>query len=135
KRNEKPGLEVFVRLADDGKGFELIGPAEKLRPLAFPGEASAYDLATLDQQENGARLYMSLVFEPVGGADGSGAPKPARALHIVEVSPAAARATEIGTIPLGDDRGAFAWVAGGDNVAFMRKTMGEGGREIVIYQR
>jgi hypothetical protein len=135
KRNEKPGLEVFVRLADDGKSFELIGPGEKLRPLAFPGEASAYDLGTLDQRGNGARLYMSLVLEPVGGEDGAGAPRPARALHVFEVSPAAARATEIGAIPLGDDRGAFAWVAGGDKVAFMRKTMGEGGREIIIYQR
>jgi hypothetical protein len=80
---------------------------------------------------------MSLVFEPVGGGegDGAGAAKPARALHIFEVNAATARASELGEIPLGDDKVPVVWVAGGDKVAFMRKTMGGGGSEIAIYAR
>ena len=133
KRNEKPGLEVFVRLDDANTGLELVGPAEKLRPLAFPAKLDTYDVGSLAEQHNGARLYLGLVTAP-GGADPE-ARKRVRALHVFDVDPATARATAIGEIPLGEDRGAFAWVAGGDKVAFMRKTRGDGGNEIVIYGR
>jgi len=139
KRNEKPGADAFVRQTDDGNAYELVGPGEKLRPLGFPGKPSTYDMPSLEQQQNGGRLYMSLVFEPVGGGEGdgagAGAAKPARALHIFEVNAATARASELGEIPLGDDKVPFVWVAGGDKVAFMRKTMGGGANEIVIYGR
>jgi hypothetical protein len=126
---------VFVRLDEDGAGLHLVGPGEKVRPLAFPGKLAAYDPASLDQQQNGARLYVGLVLDPIAaGADEAGH-KPARALHVFEVAVGTARATELGEIALPDGHQAWAWSAGGDRVAFLTKTMGSGGREIVVYGR
>ena len=36
KRAERPGLDAFVRVTDDGGGLEVVGPGEKVRPLALP---------------------------------------------------------------------------------------------------
>jgi hypothetical protein len=135
KRAEQPGQEVFVRLGEREGTLELVGPGEKTRALAFPGTFAAYDAPSLAQQPNGGRLYFSLVLDPLPAPGDTAPHKAAKALHVFEVNVAAARAQEIGEIPLGDDARPFAWVAGGDKVAFMRKTMGAGGSEIVVYQR
>jgi hypothetical protein len=134
KRNERPGWETFVRLDDQATGLELVGPGEKLRPLALPAKLARYDAASLQQQQNGARLYLALVLDPLAAVSDPAERKPARALHIFEVNAASARATLVGEIPLGDDQRPYAWSAGGDKVAFMRTTHG-GAPEILIYAR
>jgi hypothetical protein len=134
KRAERPGPELFVRMDEDGAGMHLVGPGEKLRPLAFPGRLASYDPQSLDQQQNGARLYFAMVLDPLSAPAVEGKPRPARALHVFEANAGTARASEIGEIPLPDGAQAWAWSPGGDKVAFMLKT-GAGAREIVVYAR
>jgi hypothetical protein len=136
KRAEHPGPELFVRLDEDGAGMHLVGPGEKLRPLAFPGRLASYDPQSLDQQQNGERLYFAMVLDPLSAPAVEGKPRPPRALHVFEVDAGRARASEIGEIPLPESGQGWAWSAGGDKVAFMRKTTGAGARgEIVVYAR
>jgi hypothetical protein len=135
KRAERPGPELFVRLDEDGAGLHLVGPGEKLRPLAFPGRLASFDPQSLDQQQNGERLYFAMVLDPLSAPAVEGKPRPPRALHVFEVNAAAARASEIGEIPLADGGQTWAWSAGGDKVAFMLKSSGAGAREIVVYAR
>jgi hypothetical protein len=91
KRAEKPGLETFVRLDDDGGGLELVGPGEKLRPLALPAKFSLYESGSLQQQAAGGRLFFSLTVDPLNPDQVAAQKKGARVLHLFEAAIGTAR--------------------------------------------
>jgi hypothetical protein len=134
KRAEKPGLETFLRLDDDGAGLELVGPGEKLRPLALPTKFSLYEAASLQQQAAGAHLFFSLTIDPLNPEQVAAQKKGARVLHLFEAAVGSAKATRLGQVPLGETQ-AYSWAAGGNKLAVLKRTQASGGNEILIFAR
>jgi hypothetical protein len=134
KRAEKPGLETFVRQGDDATGLELVGPGEKVRPLALPAELSLYETASLQQQALGGRLFFSLTVDPLNPAQVAARKKGERALHLFEVGVGAAKATRFGQIALGETQ-AYSWAAAGTKVAVLKRTQASGGNELLVFSR
>jgi hypothetical protein len=134
KRAEKPGLETFVRLDDDAAGLELVGPGEKVRPLALPAALSLYETASLQQQASGGRLFISLTVDPLNPAQVAAQKKGERVLHLYEVNVGAAKATRFGQIALGETQ-AYSWAAAGTKVAVLKRTQASGGNELLFFSR
>lgn len=134
KRSEKPGVETFLRLDDDGQSFELVGPAEKLRPLELPTKFSLYEAGSLQQQMAGGKLVFSLTVDPLNEDQVKAQKKGERTLHLFVADLGSARATLLGEIPLGETQ-QYAWSAGGNKIAVLKKTLANGGVEISIFQR
>jgi hypothetical protein len=134
KRAEKPGLETFLRPDDGGDGLELVGPGEKLRPLALPTKFSLYEGPSLQQQISGGRLYFSLTVDPLNPDQVAAQKKGARLLHLFEVNTGAAKATLLGQVPLGETQ-AYSWAAGAGKVAVLKRTQASGGNEILIFAK
>ena len=135
KRGEKPGLEAFVRVDDDGAGLELVGPGEKLRPLALPTKFSLYEAASLQQQPAAGQLFFSLTVDPLNPDQVAAQKKGTRALHLFEAGLGPARATLLGHIPLDDDTQSYSWAAGGNKVAVLKRVRSSGRNGIVIFAR
>ena len=135
KRGEKPGLEAFVRVDDDTAGLELVGPGEKLRPLALPTKFSIYEAASLQQQPSAGQLFFSLTVDPLNPDQVAAQKKGARVLHLFEAGLGSAKATLLGQVPLDDDSQSYRWAAGGNKLAILKRTRASGRNEIVVYAR
>ena len=134
KRAEKPGLETFVRVDDDGAGLELVGPGEKVRPLTLPTKFSLYEARSLQQQPSAGQLYFSLTVDPLNPDQVAAHHKGARVLHLFEVGLGSAAATALGEVPL-DDADNYAWAAAGNKLAVLKRTGQSGRNQIVIFAR
>lgn len=137
KRAEKPGLEAFVRANDDATGLELVGPGEKQRPLALPSKWALYEAGSLQQQAStiGAdKLFFSLTVDPLNPDQVAAQKKGARVLHLYEAGVGTAKATLLGGVPLGETQ-SYAWTAGGNKLAVIKRTQASGGNEILIFSR
>jgi hypothetical protein len=134
KRAEKPGLETFVRVDDDGAGLELVGPGEKVRPLALPTKFSLYEARSLQQQPSASQLYFSLTVDPLNPDQVAAHHKGAHVLHLFEAGLGSARATLLGEVPL-EDADAYSWAAGGNKLAVLKRTGQSGRNQIVIFAR
>lgn len=134
KRAEKPGLETFVRVDDDSAGLELVGPGERIRPLALPTKFSLYEAASLMQPPSVDQFFFSLTIDPLNPDQVAAHKKGTRALHLFEVSLGSARATLLGQIPL-EGAESCAWAAGGKKLAVLKRTRESGRNDIVIFGR
>jgi hypothetical protein len=134
KRAEKPGLETFVRVGDDAASLELVGPGEKLRPLALPAKLSLYETASLQQQVSNGRLFFSLTVDPLNPDQVAAQKKGDRVLHLFEANVGAARATRLGQVPLGETQ-AYSWAAAGNKLAVLKRTQASGGNELTVFAR
>ena len=134
KRGEKPDqTAVIVLAAGTQKGFELVGPGEKVRPLRLPVPLSDYDLASLQQRQVGGKLVFSLLADRPGRKRGDMNEEARYALGFFSLDPRSGRVTSIGEVGLADAQ-PYPWSAGGNKIAVARKT-DDGNREIVIYAR
>jgi len=134
KRAEKPGLETFVRVDDEGTGLELVGPGDKLRPLKLPAAFSRYEAGSLQQQTSGGRLFFSLTVDPLNAEQVAARKKGPRVLDLYEANVGAASATRRGELPLGETQ-AYSWAAAGNKLAVLKRTQASGGNEILIFAR
>jgi hypothetical protein len=134
KRAEKPGLDAFVRADDDARGLELVGPAEKLRPLTLPAKYALYEGPSLQQQASGGHLFFSLTVDPLNPDQIAARKKGARVLHVFEAAVGSAKATLLGQVPLGETQ-SYSWAAGGGKVAVLKRSQQSGGNEIEIFGR
>jgi hypothetical protein len=134
KRAEKPGLETFVRVDDDAARLELVGPGEKVRPLALPTKFSLYEARSLQQQPTASELYFSLTVDPLNPDQVEAHHKGARVLHLFEVGLGSAQVTLLGEVPL-EDADSYAWAAGGNKLAVLRRTGQSGRNQILIFAR
>jgi hypothetical protein len=133
KRNERPGAELFVR-RDETDGLELVGPADKLRPLVLPEKLSVFEpTPTIVQQETGGKLVFSLVRDPVTDDVVAMGKRGARTLAFFAADAASGKVMALGEIPLGDET-AYAWAAGGNRIAVLRKTQESAGTTLEVYQ-
>ena len=134
KRGEKPDQPaVIVLAAGTQKGFELVGPGEKVRPLRLPLPLSDYDLASLEQRPVGGKVVFSLVADRPGRQRGDTEEEARYALGFFSLDPGSGKVTSIGEIGLADSQ-PHPWSAGGNKIAVSRKAA-DGNREIVIYSR
>jgi hypothetical protein len=134
KRAEKPGLEAFVRANDDANGLELVGPGEKQRPLALPAKYALYESGSLQQQSSASKLFFSLTVDPLNPDQVAAQKKGTRVLHLYEAAVGSAKATLLGGVPLGETQ-SYAWAAGGNKLAVIKRTQASGGNEILIFSR
>jgi hypothetical protein len=137
KRAEKPGLEAFLRANDDANGLELVGPGEKQRPLALPSKWALYETGSLQQQAStmaAGKLFFSLTVDPLNPDQVAAQKKGARVLHLFEAGVNDAKATLLGRVPLGETQ-SYAWAAGGNKLAVIKRTQASGGNEILIFSR
>lgn len=132
KRNERPGADLFVRR--DNEGLELVGPADRLRPLPLPAKLDAFEPRPIVQQVVGGRLVFSLVRDPITDDVATTGKKGARTLALFAVEPGPGKAVALGEIPLGEDV-EFVWAAGGNRIAVLKKTQDNAGTAIEVYQR
>jgi hypothetical protein len=134
KRSEQPGAEMFVRR--DGTGLELLGPDERIRPLALPLKMSAYENGAISQQVSGGRLIFSLVRDAITEDPASAGKRGDRALAFFSVEPASGKLTALGEVPLAEGQD-YAWAAGGSRLAVLRKTPenANAGPVLEVYQR
>jgi hypothetical protein len=134
KRNERPGAELFVRRDDAGQGLELVGPADKLRPLALPEKLTAFEPGAIGQQATGGKLIFSLVRDAITDDVIAVGKKGQRGLALFAVDATSGKVTSLGEIPLAEAE-EYAWVAGGNRVAVLRKTQAGAGTALEVYQR
>jgi hypothetical protein len=133
KLGEKPDQPAVIVLAEGQKGYELVGPGEKVRPLKLPVPAQDYDPTSLDQRQQGGKVVFSLLADRPGRQQGDMEEESRFALGFFSLDPGSGRVSVIGEVPL-PDRTSAAWSAGGKRIAVARKTA-EGNREILIYSR
>jgi hypothetical protein len=131
KRNEQPGVELFVRRADEG--LELVGPADRLRALALPEKLSVFEPGPIRQQALGGRLVFSLVRDRVTDDVKVSGKAGARTLAFFAADASTNRVAPLGEIPLGEDE-EVTWSAGGNRIAVLRKTQPSAGTSIEIFQ-
>src|SRR5204863_264134 len=89
--------EAFLSHA---RGLELVGPAEKLRPLMLPAKYALYEGPSLQQQASGGHLFFSLTVDPLNPDQIAARKKGARVLHVFEAAVGSAKATLLGQVPL-----------------------------------
>ena len=133
KRGEKPDQPAVIVLAEGQKGYELVGPGEKVRPLNLTVPAQDYDPTTLQQRQVGGKVVFSLLADRPGRKTGDMNEASRFALGFFSLDPASGKVTVIGEIGL-PDRQTYPWSAGGNKIAVSRKTA-DGNREILIYSR
>jgi hypothetical protein len=131
KRNERPGEDLFVRRDDEG--LELVGPADRLRPLPLPEKLTTFEPRPIAQQALGGHLLFSLVRDPITEDIAATGKRGARTLAFFAVDAGSGKAATLGEVPLADGE-EFLWAAGGSRIAVLRK--GEGtSATLVVYQR
>jgi hypothetical protein len=133
KRGEKPDLPAVIVLAEGQKGYELVGPGEKVRPLNLTVPVQDYDPTTLQQHQVGNKVVFSLLADRPGRKKGDMNEETRFALDFFRLDPASAKVTVIGEVGL-PSKQPYPWSAGGNKIAVQRKTA-DGNREIVIYSR
>jgi hypothetical protein len=134
KRGEKPDqTAVIVLAAGVQKGFELVGPGEKVRSLRLPVPPAEYDLTSLQQRQVGGKVIFSLLADRPGRKRGDMNEETRYALGFFSLDPGSGKVTSIGEIGLPDAQ-PYPWSAGGNKIAVSRKAA-DGNREIVIYTR
>jgi hypothetical protein len=133
KRGEKPDLPAVLVLAEGQKGFELVGPGEKVRPVNLTVPVRDYDPTTLQQRQVGTKVVFSLVADRPGRKGDDMKEENRFALAFFSLDPASGKVTVIGEVPL-PDKQPGEWSAGGNRIAVSRKTR-DGNREITIYSR
>ena len=116
----------------DQEGLELVGPADRLRPLALPEKLTTFEPRPIVQQVAGGRLVFSLVRDPITEDVATVGKKGARKLAFFSVDPGSGKASALGEVPLGEDD-EFLWAAGGNRIAVLRKA--EGAATLQVYQR
>ena len=130
KRGEKPDLPAVIILAEGQKGFELVGPGEKVRPIDLPVPVRDYDPTTLEQRQLGNKVIFSLLADRPGRR-GDMKEESRYALGFFSLDPGSGRVTVLGEVPL-SGRQVGPWSAGGNKLAVSRKAP-DGSNEIVIY--
>jgi hypothetical protein len=133
KRGEKPDQPAVIVLAEGQKGYELVGPGEKVRSLKLPLPVQDYDPSTLQQRQVGGKVVFSLLADRPGRKQGDMNEEARFALDFFSLDPGSAKVTVIGEIAL-PDKQPYPWSAGGNKIAVSRKTT-DGNREILIYSR
>jgi hypothetical protein len=133
KRGEKPDQPAVIVLAEGQKGFELVGPGEKVRALKLPVPVQDYDPSTLQQRQVGGKVVFSLLADRPGRKKGDMNEESRFALDFFSLDPGSAKVTVIGEVGL-PDKQPYPWSAGGNKIAVSRKTA-DGNREILIYAR
>jgi hypothetical protein len=132
KRNERPGQELFVRR--DDAGLELVGPADKLRPLALPAKLEHFEPTDIVQQATGGRLIFSLVRDGITDDVAATGKKGPRTLAFFAADAGSGKVTVLGEVPLGEGT-EFVWSAGGNRIAVLHKTHDNAGTTLVVYER
>jgi hypothetical protein len=120
-------------LADGQKGYELVGPGEKVRAIKLTVPAQDYDPTSLQQHQVGNKVVFSLLADRPGRKQGDMKEEARYALGFFSLDPANAKVTVVGEIGL-PDKQPYPWSAGGSKIAVSRKTA-DGNREILIYSR
>jgi len=131
KRSEKPDLAAVIVLADGQKGYELVGPGEKVRPIDLTVPTQDYDQSSLQQRQVGSKVVFSLVADRPMQKRGDMAESGRYALAFFSLDPASGKVSVIGEIPL-PDKQPYPWSAGGNKIAISRKTP-DNNHEVVIY--
>jgi hypothetical protein len=132
QRNERPGWDAFVSLAEGAGGLLLVGPGLKVRPLRLPARFELFAADSLRQQRVGGRLLISLTVDPLHPERVAAGRKGPRSLRFFAVDLAGARASAAGELPLEETQD-YAWSAGGGRVAVLKKTAPTGGPELAVY--
>jgi hypothetical protein len=133
KRGEKPDQPAVIVLAEGQKGYELVGPGEKVRPIKLTLPLQDYDPTTLQQHQVGRKVVFSLLADRPGRGKGEMEEESRYALDFFSLDPGSARVTVIGEVGL-PNKQPYPWSAGGNKIAVQRKTP-DGNREILIYSR
>lgn len=133
KRGEKPDQTAVIVLAEGQKGYELVGPGEKVRALNLTVPAQDYDPTSLEQHQVGNKIVFSLLADRPGRKQGDMDEEARYALGFFSLDPGSGKVQVIGEIGL-PDRQPYPWSAGGNKIAVSRKTV-DGNREILIYSR
>ncbi len=133
KRGEKPDLPAVIVLAEGQKGYELVGPGEKVRPINLTVPVQDYDPSSLQQHQVGNKVVFSLIADRPGRKKGDMNEETRFALGFFSLDPASGKVSVIGEVGL-PDKQPYPWSAGGSKIAVSRKTA-DGGREILIYSR
>ena len=131
KRGEKPDLPAVIVLAEGQKGYELVGPGEKVRPLNLTLPVQDYDPTTLQQHQIGNKVVFSLLADRPGRKQGDMNEENRFALDFFSLDPGSGKVTVIGEIGL-PNKQPYPWSAGGNKIAVQRKTA-DANREILIY--
>jgi len=132
KRGEKPDLPAVLVLAEGDKGFELVGPGEKVRPINLTVPVQDYDRTSLDQRQLGGKVIFSLLADRPG-RKGDMKEETRFSLDFFSLDPGSGKVTVIGEVPL-PDKQVHPWSAGGTKIAVANKTR-DGNREILVYSR
>lgn len=133
KRGEKPDQPAVIVLAEGQKGYELVGPGEKVRPINLTLPVQDYDPASLQQHQVGGKVVFSLLADWPGRTKGDMREETRFALDFFSLDPGSGKVTVLGEVAL-PDKQAYPWSAGGNKIAVERKGA-DGNREIVIYSR
>ena len=133
KRGEKPDQPAVIVLAEGQKGYELVGPGEKVRPINLTLPVQDYDPASLQQHQVGNKVVFSLLADRPGRKKGDMKEEARFALDFFSLDPASGKVTVIGEVGL-PEKQPYPWSAGGNKIAVQRKSA-DGNREIVIYSR
>ena len=133
KRGEKPDLPAVIVLAEGQKGYELVGPGEKVRPINLTVPVQDYDPSTLQQHQVGNKVVFSLLADRPGRKQGDMNEETRFALDFFSLDPASGKVTVLGEVAL-PNKQPYPWSAGGNKIAVQRKTA-DGNREILIYSR
>jgi hypothetical protein len=133
KRGEKPDLPAVIVLAEGQKGYELVGPGEKVRPINLTVPVQDYDPSTLQQHQVGNKVVFSLLADRPGRKKDDMKEETRFALDFFSLDPASGKVTVLGEVGL-PNKQPYPWSAGGNKIAVQRKTA-DGNREILIYSR
>jgi hypothetical protein len=133
KRGEKPDQPAVIVLAEGQKGYELVGPGEKVRPINLTVPVQDYDPSSLQQHQVGNKVVFSLLADRPGRKKGDMKEETRFALDFFSLDPASGRVTVLGEVGL-PDKQPYPWSAGGNKIAVQRKAA-DGNREIIIYSR
>jgi hypothetical protein len=133
KRGEKPDQPAVIVLAEGQKGYELVGPGEKVRPLNLTLPVQDYDPTSLQQRQVGNKVVFSLLADRPGRKKGDMKEETRFALDFFSLDPGSGKVSVIGEIGL-PDKQPYPWSAGGNKIAVSRKTA-DGNHEILIYSR
>jgi hypothetical protein len=133
RRGEKPDQPAVIVLATGQKGYELVGPGERVRSLKLPVPQQDYDPTSLQQRQVGSKVVFSLLADRPGRKPGDMREAARYALGFFSLDPGSGKVSVIGEIGL-PDKQPYPWSAGGNKIAVSRKTT-DGNREILIYSR
>jgi hypothetical protein len=133
KRGEKPDQPAVIVLAEGQKGYELVGPGEKVRPINLTVPVQDYDPSSLQQHQVGGKVVFSLLADRPGRKQGDMNEESRFALDFFSLDPGSGKVTVIGEVGL-PSKQSYPWSASSNKIAVQRKTA-DNNREILIYAR